>query len=276
MAPAASARARPRRRHGPGQRQDAPEAAPTAVRATGRDVGALPRVVLFDMDDTLFDHTFSLRRGLAAVWREDDALRRRTLTSTVAEYERLLDEIHPDVLQGRKTHAEARQERFGRLFEWVGSRRELPELAEVSNRYRAVYQQVRRPVDGAVPLLRALRGHARIGVVTNNHTAEQRDKIEAIGLGPFLDFLVTSEDAGAEKPDPAIFRAALSRAGTGPERAVMVGDNWVTDIGGARAAGVRAVWLNRRRSARPEPADEVLEVASLRPIPPLREHLLTR
>jgi FMN phosphatase YigB (HAD superfamily) len=44
----------------------------------------------------------------------------------------------------------------------------------------------------------------------------------------------------------------------------MVGDSWATDIEGARAAGIRAIWFNPQRRERPEPAD-VRELESLEP-----------
>ncbi|MCI4371006.1 MAG: HAD family hydrolase, partial [Thermoplasmata archaeon] len=160
------------------------------------------RLVLFDMDDTLFDHSFALRRALVVLWREDRRLGRRPLGSLVAEYERLLEAIHPEVLRKRRTHAEARRERFRGLFEWAGTPLPAPELEAVSARYREFYQQARRPVEGAPALLRALRGKVAVGIVSNNHTVEQQDKLAATGMRALIDFLLTSEDAGAEKPDP--------------------------------------------------------------------------
>jgi HAD superfamily hydrolase (TIGR01549 family) len=226
------------------------------------------------MDDTLFDHTYALRTAVAAAWSEDLGLRRRSLRSVIGEYERLLDDVHPDVLRGRKTHAEARQERFRRLFEWVESPRPPVELQEISTRYRSRYQGSRRPVAGAAALLRGLHGRATVGIVSNNHTPEQKEKMAAIGIGPYVDFLLTSEDAEAEKPDPVIFRRALERAAAGPQDAVMVGDNWSTDIVGARALGLRSIWLNRRGLPRPDRREDVLEVRTLRPARPLRDQLL--
>ncbi|MCI4333203.1 MAG: HAD family hydrolase [Thermoplasmata archaeon] len=238
------------------------------------EIPRVPRVVLFDMDDTLFDHSFSLRRGLAAVWKSDPKLRSRPLAEFVVEYERLLEEIHPRVLRGQTTHAEARVERFRRLFEWAGSQRPEGEITRLSARYRTAYQSSRRAVEGAPALLRALHGRVTVGVVSNNHTVEQREKVRAIGIGGYLDFLLTSEDTGSEKPHPEIFRAALARVSASPEEAVMVGDNWPADIVGARALGIRSVWLNRRGVARPDRAPEVLELRSLRPTVAVRRSLL--
>jgi putative hydrolase of the HAD superfamily len=63
-----------------------------------------------------------------------------------------------------------------------------------------------------------------------------------------------SEEVGVLKPDPHIFRIALERVGCRAEDAVMVGDMWDIDILGARAAEIRAIWLNRFGLANPDPA----------------------
>ena len=80
-----------------------------------------------------------------------------------------------------------------------------------------------------------------------------------------MDALVTSEAVGATKPDARIFNAALAAAGVAAAEAVMIGDAWHTDVAGAVAAGVRAVWLNRAGLAAPQPT-AVDEVRSLEPL----------
>jgi HAD superfamily hydrolase (TIGR01549 family) len=218
------------------------------------------------MDDTLFDHRFAVRRALALVRRDDPRLARTSLTAMIGEYDRLLEAVHPDVLAGRTTHAEARRERFRRLFEWSGASASPRDLSEVASRYRAFYQASRRPVPGAPELLRWLRGRSVVGIVSNNHTSEQKDKLLALGIANDVAFLMTSEDAGAEKPDPAIFRRALDLAGAEASDAVMVGDNWEADVEGALAAGIRPVWLNRTGRPKPRGARAVAELPGLRPV----------
>ena len=68
---------------------------------------------------------------------------------------------------------------------------------------------------------------------------------ESLGLAPYLDFAVTSLEAGAEKPHPPIFRAALERADVEPDSAVHVGDQTTSDVEGARAVGINPVLLDR-------------------------------
>jgi HAD superfamily hydrolase (TIGR01509 family) len=231
-------------------------------------------VVWFDMDDTLFDHAYATRAGLTGAWRSDRRLRSLPLHEVVRRYAVLLDEISPSASARPMSHAEARRERFRRLYESAGTRVSEREASAISRRYRAIYQRARRPVPGVPALLRGLPPDLRIGIVTNNHTAEQEDKLRAIGLRGAIRYLVTSEDVGASKPDPAIFSAALEYAGVSAERSVMVGDRWGTDVLGAVAAGIRPVWFNRWGEAPPTGAPPVAELRSFRPLSTARPTIL--
>jgi HAD superfamily hydrolase (TIGR01549 family) len=233
---------------------------------------ALPKTVLFDMDDTIFDHSLTCRAALAQLRREVPALRGPTLDAMWNEYNRLLGATHTDVMLGRRSSEAVRAERLQRLATWAGHVIDASEAAELSRVYREHYQSLRRPVPGAPEMVRRLRGRTRVGVVTNNTVAEQTQKLAFLGLQGEVDFLVTSEEVGAAKPDPSIFRAALERAGAAPKEAVMIGDSWTSDVAGARSAGIRAVWFNRFRVPRP-PGAPVPEFDSFRS--PLRvERLL--
>jgi putative hydrolase of the HAD superfamily len=68
---------------------------------------------------------------------------------------------------------------------------------------------------------------------------------EDLGVKPYLDFIVTSTEAGADKPDPAIFQLALKRAGVNSTEAVHVGDQYHLDIIGARGVGINTILLDR-------------------------------
>ena len=59
-----------------------------------------------------------------------------------------------------------------------------------------------------------------------------------------MDFLVTSEEAGRDKPDSPIFELALKKAGCTPAEALMVGDNFTHDIIGAHRVGIDGLWLH--------------------------------
>lgn len=223
--------------------------------------------VLFDLDDTLFDHRASTRAALGALQSRYDAFGRWPFADLETAHARLLEELHVEVLAGHLTVDRARVRRFALLFEQAGHSVSDDGAAEAAAAYREVYLATWRPVDHALELLRALHGRVAVGVVTNNVAAEQHQKIEACGFSPYLDAVLISEEAGVAKPDPRIFRLALERLGSAPGHGVMVGDTWPTDIAGARGAGLRAIWFNRLGSVSPDPT--VPEVCSLEPHPDL-------
>jgi putative hydrolase of the HAD superfamily len=66
-----------------------------------------------------------------------------------------------------------------------------------------------------------------------------------VGLESYLDVIVTAEDVGADKPDPPIFLAALERAGVDASEAVYIGDQYETDIVGARGVGIKPILIDR-------------------------------
>ncbi|MGA8542284.1 MAG: HAD family hydrolase [Thermoplasmata archaeon] len=222
-----------------------------------------PKVVLFDMDDTLFDHSMTCRAALGRMRREHPFLRSRSVDDLTREYLRLLGANFAEVALGRRSKESARSERFVSLAFWCGHPIEDPAGSALSQQYRSLYQELRRPVSGAPEFLRRIEGRTQIAVVTNNTVAEQTEKLDFLGLQRAVHLLVTSEEVGVAKPDPGIFRAALERARAAPDQAVMVGDVWASDIVGARAAGIRSIWFNRFRLPRPEECS-VPEFASFR------------
>jgi len=231
------------------------------------------QAVLFDLDDTLFDHAHATRAALAALHLSEPALGRWAPPELERRHAEILEVLHVEVLAGRLPIDRAREERFRRLLVAAdfGGEASLRSL-DLARAYRVGYEGAWRAVPGALPLLAALKQEGlAVAVVTNNLTVEQSAKMARCGITPFVDALITSEEVGATKPDARIFETALRRVGARSHEAVMVGDAWVADVTGARAAGIRAIWFNRHGGARRDP--DVAEVASLEPVDALLELL---
>jgi len=224
-----------------------------------------PAAVLFDLDDTLFDHSNAARTALSRVHAMHEGFARGAFDAFEQAHTRALEELHQRVLTGALGIDAARIERFRRLFAAAGVDADDELLAATASAYRSTYLDARRPVDGARELLAALKPRARIGVVSNNLLEEQRAKVRHCGFDPYIDALIVSEEAGVSKPDPRIFTIALERLGCAAEDAVMIGDSWTADVEGARAAGVRAIWLNRTGAPVPD-APEVEVIERLTPV----------
>ena len=223
----------------------------------------MARAVLFDLDDTLFDHRFSARAALREVHARHAA--HADFDAFERHHTRYLEEMHVEVLAGRIGLDAARRERFRRVFLALGVALDSSDVDAVASAYRHGYLQARRPIQGAVELLAAVRPLARVAIVSNNLVDEQREKLQFCGLAEYVDVLTVSEEAGASKPDPRIFEMALSRLDVAAIDAAMLGDSWAADVVGARRAGIRVVWFNPQRSAQPDEPAGVAAVHSLTP-----------
>lgn len=106
---------------------------------------------------------------------------------------------------------------------------------------------------GVTELLADLRqAGVKIAVCTDMMVDMQMRKLEHLGLADQVDYLVSSEEAGMDKPGSAIFWLALQKCGCLPHQAAMVGDNFRHDIQGAMDVGIAGVWLNWCGLPRPE------------------------
>lgn len=106
-----------------------------------------------------------------------------------------------------------------------------------------IYYRARQHVElypDVKPVLDILSNQYTLAAVTNGNA-----DIGLTGVGVWFDFSVSSADVGEQKPHPAVFEAAMSRALTTPQETVHIGDDEHRDIYGASEAGIRTVWLNR-------------------------------
>lgn len=151
-------------------------------------------------------------------------------------------------------------------------RGELPQLAGADGEEltAALLAALRfRAHDDAAPGLTSAcaAGWAPV-IAVSNWDMSLSDVLGRVGLAEHLDGVVTSAQAGAAKPDPAIFAQALALAGAAAAGAVHVGDSVAEDVAGARAAGIVPVLIVRRGQPPPDAGCRV--IVSLRELPALR------
>jgi putative hydrolase of the HAD superfamily len=115
----------------------------------------------------------------------------------------------------------------------------------------------------AAPTLSELHAGGLRLVVVSNWDVSLADVLGRLGLGEWLDDVVTSAAAGVAKPDPVIFARGLAAAGVGPGEAVHVGDSLREDVDGARAAGIEPVLISRHEVGAVRQAAQVPVVRNL-------------
>jgi HAD superfamily hydrolase (TIGR01509 family) len=125
-------------------------------------------------------------------------------------------------------------------------------MEEVARTLRRLHEEwhlwCRTQPGTAEALDRLRRAGLRLAVVSNSD-GRVEEALEAAGIRDRFEVVLDSALVGVEKPDPAIFRAALSALGVAPEEALYVGDLYEVDVLGARAAGMEAMLLVRDAAA---------------------------
>jgi putative hydrolase of the HAD superfamily len=119
-------------------------------------------------------------------------------------------------------------------------------------------------------VLTELSARYRLALITDGAPGIQRAKIRGSKLGRFFGTIMVSGEVGFGKPNPEIFKLTLDALEAAPPESVMVGDSLSRDVGGARAAGIRTVWVDRRNRpiASNDPKPDI-QVADLRTLPAL-------
>jgi putative hydrolase of the HAD superfamily len=216
-------------------------------------------VVLFDLDDTLFAHRRAVEDGVIAHLQNMGLAEGPSGNAAEAARWSELEELHYsrylagelDYLGQRRSRARDFLSPYGMTLEGDAAAEEWFE--EYLHAYRAAWALHA----DAVPALEGL-GDYRLGIITNGVTHFQQPKLDALGLSPYFEHVITSGDFGAVKPDPSIFLHACAVFEVDPSQAAYVGDRLNTDAIGASQAGLLGIWLNR--AARTTDAESV-EVA---------------
>lgn len=224
---------------------------------TGARLRRPVQAVTFDLDFTLWDLTGVLHHAEAAS-------------------QRLLEQRYPEVgerydAEGLRQLRDAIAERRADLRHDVTAlRREALRVAGAEAGYAGAalsclvdeafetFLEARHEVafyDDAMPVLEALHGRVRLGAVSNGNADVRR-----LGLERYFDFAISAVEIGAAKPARLVFEAAAHRAGAAPGHIVHVGDDVHSDVTGAAAYGMQAVWLNRAEAPWPKAVPAVPHV----------------
>ncbi|MEY2196389.1 YjjG family noncanonical pyrimidine nucleotidase [Neobacillus sp. BF23-41] len=196
-------------------------------------------IILFDVDDTLFDFSLSEKKALHKAFVEFG------LPTGLAEYEDNYKEISKvlwrDLEQGLTTLSELRVERFRRLF----LTQELEINADTfSSVYLGYLGKETHLVQGAVKLCENLVS-CRLAVITNGFRDVQTSRIGRSPLCNTFEQIIISEEAGFQKPEKGIFDYAFSKLQvTDKAKVLIVGDSLTSDIQGGINYGIDTCWFN--------------------------------
>jgi len=237
-----------------------------------------PSALIFDLDETLLADAASTQAALIATI-EGSRLRGRvdapSLADAIIRHANRLWEAGPardyaerigvsateglwgrfdgDAPELRRLAAWAPEYRRGAWSAALGERgiHDDALAADLAARFREERLARQLLFPDALPALERLRGAYRLALLTNGAPDIQRAKIAGSGLTAYFAVIVVSGEVGFGKPDPRIYARTLALLDLPAAHAVMIGDNPVNDVRGARGAGLRAIWLDRDNSPAP-------------------------
>jgi len=202
------------------------------------------KAVLFDLDNTLFDHSRAQAESLAEIYKNYSSVFNNT--SFDAFYKTYLhnnDIFWKKLSDGEISRWECRYLRFAQTLKDLHI--DDAPAVEMTLTYFSIYIHRNYPVDGALSVVKSLRrNNYRLGIISNGFIDVQENKIEQLRIRKYFDAVIMSEHVGVMKPHPDIYHAALDALGCDADECVFVGDTYAVDVIGAADAGLSAVWFN--------------------------------
>ena len=201
-------------------------------------------VLIFDLDDTLFDFGETEKHAL------DNSFRAFSFPNGLTEYRESYKEISKglwlDLEQGRISLSDLKVERFKRLF--LQHKLLLnPEdfgHAYIENLGREVHM-----IDGVQDMLTNLSS-CRLVLLTNGFQDVQHSRIALSPLNQTFEAIITSEESGYQKPQAEIFEYVFRKLSIKDKQSVlMIGDSLTADIQGGNNFGIDTCWFNPHNKA---------------------------
>jgi FMN phosphatase YigB (HAD superfamily) len=196
-----------------------------------------PKAVIFDTDNTLYLYRPAHEAAMKEVIRKATSLLKVGREDFLEAFSKSRQEVKEQLKDTAASHS--RLIYFQKTLEELGMGTRIFLTLDLEQTYWRTFLANTRLFDHVLDFLQLLKSD---GVKTANITdltaQIQFRKIVYFGLDEYFDYVVSSEEAGADKPDRKPFDIALSKLNLPPEGIWMIGDNPVNDIQGGNDVGL--------------------------------------
>ncbi|MDO4555683.1 MAG: HAD family hydrolase [Lachnospiraceae bacterium] len=205
------------------------------------------KTVFFDIDNTLYSYDQANEKAMKKIY----GYCFREFGWSLEECEERLGASQREIggLNHKKTAViHNRLIRFQNMLE-MAKKPVFPHSRSLYQLYWKELLTCMDPEPGAKEFLCFLKKSGiRIGIATDMTAYMQFRKLEILGMAPYIDFMVTSEEAGAEKPERAFYERCLDKTPDQPNQCLMIGDNLKKDVQGALNMGMEALWYHKEET----------------------------
>jgi putative hydrolase of the HAD superfamily len=203
------------------------------------------KCILFDLDHTLWDYEKNSREALSELYVQF-GLRERGVASEpdfLQTFYKINNELWDLYDRGLLHRDVIRKERFHRILMEHGVD-DYDMSLKFSDEYLEHSPKKKNLIDGCKETLDYLLPRYPMVIVTNGFEEIQSTKLSSSGIEHYFKDVVTSARAGHKKPAKEIFEFALAENNVEARETIMIGDNLLTDIAGAKNASVDTVFYN--------------------------------
>lgn len=218
--------------------------------------------ILLDIDNTLYEYEPTQIQA----WNKAKEYLSKNFKVTNSEADRLLETAKQQINATLKNTAAAHNRllQFQKLLELL-SINPMPHAWFMETIYWDAFVENMHLNEGVIEFLKsAKRLNKKICFVTDLTAQIQYRKIHKLKLFDYADAIVTSEEAGQDKPHPDMFLFALKKINLPASQTCMIGDNYSKDIEGALQHGIKSYWLSRELSKKANPHELVVEFKNFR------------
>ena len=195
----------------------------------------LPQGIMFDLDNTFYSYNSAHTKAQEAVTAKAASMLGISKTKFREAMVRGKEDVKKTL--GSTAASHSRILYFQRALEFLGLGSQPFIALDFEQTYWSTFLRYATLFEGVIETLASIRSFGiKTAVVTDLTAQIQFRKLIYFGLDRYIDFVVTSEEVGRDKPSKAIFARARDKLGCDPDKVWMVGDNPTNDIEGARLA----------------------------------------
>lgn len=204
------------------------------------------RHIFFDLDNTLWDHRKNAKLTLQNLFGEYEIQTKFNLgfDEFHAEYFRINEELWAKLRDEEIDKAYLRKHRFYDTFLHFGI-----DDFELSQQFEhrfldeiVVYNEV---VPGTNEILGYLKKkNYQLHIITNGFREVTHRKIEGSKIGHYFTTVTSADEVGVRKPNPKIFQHCLNISGAKLEESILIGDDWIADVEGAKSFGMEVIFFD--------------------------------
>ncbi|MFX0033089.1 MAG: HAD family hydrolase [Candidatus Hodarchaeota archaeon] len=218
--------------------------------------------IMFDLDGTLIGQKTASSNILKQLYSENKKkFREITQKEFLESWFKVAKKNIQEFFRGEITFEDKVISQISDLFSIFDYKLNKSQAKEIYDKLLPIYEKNIKLYDDVIPCLEMLKKEGfRLGIITNGHSKDQREKLIRYNLKSYFSPIIVSGDIGFAKPNKEIFLECIKLLDLPPQNILYVGDLVEMDVLGANKVGIKGVWINRNNQEREH---DIISIRSL-------------